>query len=252
MKLIVLGSASGMVVPDRTCSAYLVEVDSKAYLIDAGEGVARQLVRYHVDPDQIGEVFISHVHSDHLSGLFMLLQWMHMSQRKKNLQIYLPQGVLPGFQSVLSYFHIFQDKWPFRFQFHPISEGIVFNLHGFQLSAVSNGHLSGNQNSADRAGVGSDSYSFILSEEGREKVVYTSDVDSLTHLRIHQEGVGILISECAHLSVNDVVDFAQQSGIPRIILTHIPPEKENLVLSDKQNPMSPAIEWAFDGLVVEV
>ncbi|MBN2028946.1 MBL fold metallo-hydrolase [bacterium] len=252
MKLSVLGSASGMPVPDRNCSAYLIEVDSQTYLIDAGEGIARQLVRYSVGSDQIDEVFISHVHSDHLSGLFMLLQWMHMTQREKPLQIYLPKGVLPGFQAVLAYFHIFQEKWPFRFQFLPISEGLVFSCHDFQLSAVSNGHLSGNKDLADQAGVGSDSYSFILSEKGHERAVYTSDVDSLAHLTAHQEGVGILISECAHLSVDDVIDFAQQSGIPRIILTHIPPEKENLVLSDKQNPMSTAIEWAFDGLVIEV
>ncbi len=252
MKIRVLGSGSGMPVLDRYCSAYLIEVDLQFYLIDAGEGVARQLIGQQIDPDQISDVFITHVHSDHLSGLFMLLQWMHMTHRQRSLQIYLPQGVLPGFQMVLSNFHIFQEKWPFRFQFQPIAEGIVFRRNGFQLSAIPNGHLSGNKNIADKAGVGSDSYSFILSEKSHKRVVYTSDVDSLAHLTVHREGVGILISECAHLSVDDVIDFARQSGIPRIILTHIPPEKEKLALSEKQNPSSSTIEWAFDGLVIEV
>lgn len=252
MKIRVLGSASGMPVPDRNCSAYLIEVHAKFYLIDAGEGVARQLVSHQIGPEQIDDVFVSHVHSDHLSGLFMLLQWMHMTNRKKPLQIYLPHGVLPGFQTVLFYFHIFQEKWPFRFIFQSISEGVVFQRDGFQLSAVANGHLSGNKNIADQAGIGSDSYSFILSEKDHGKVIYTSDVDSLAHLNIESQGVDVLISECAHLDVNDILGFAHSADIHRVILTHIPPEMENVMLSDKKNLESETIEWAKDGQVIEV
>ncbi|MCJ7811849.1 MBL fold metallo-hydrolase [bacterium] len=252
MKITVLGSASGMPISQRNSSAYLVEVKSRLYLVDAGEGVAQQLVRYQIDPSEIYQVFITHVHADHAVGLFMLLQWMHLCKRKDPLAIYLPKGVLQGLNAVLSFFHIFQEKWSFQFDFHPISERFVFNQSGFQLSAIPNYHLQGNEYLAAKSGWGSDSYSFLLTEENKGKVIYTSDVDSLVHLEANKKGVDILISECAHISVEDILDFACSAGIPRVILTHIPPEMEHFSLSEIRKLESMTVELVSDGQVIEV
>ncbi len=241
-----------MPVSQRNSSAYLVEVKSRFYLVDAGEGVAQQLVRYQIDPSEIYQVFITHVHADHAAGLFMLLQWMHLCKRKDPLDIYLPKGVISGFNTVLSFFHIFQEKWSFQFDFHPISERFVFSQSGFQLSAIPNGHLRGNEHLAVKSGGGSDSYSFLLTEKDKGKVIYTSDVDSLVHLEADKKGVDILISECTHIPFEDIVDFACSAGIPRVILTHIPPEMETISLSEIIKSETLSVELASDGQVIEV
>jgi ribonuclease Z len=87
MKLTVLGSASGVPVPERNSSSYWIETSESAYLIDAGDGAARQIVRFGLNANRLEGVFISHMHSDHASGLFMLLQLMYQTGRKEPLRI---------------------------------------------------------------------------------------------------------------------------------------------------------------------
>jgi len=252
MKITVLGSASGMAVPQRNASAYLVETKRRLFLIDAGDGVSQQLVRFGLDHNRIDTVFISHTHPDHAAGLLGLLQLMHLTERKTLLRIYLPQGVLPGFDSIFPYFYIFQEKWPFRFELIPISEETLLDEDGFRMSAIPNGHLSGNRQIAKKFGVGSDSYSFCFSEKEKGTIIYTSDVDSLTHLTKSSRGADVLISECYHVSIEKVRTFARAAGIYRVILTHIPPELEKTATSEKQQVGSPVVEFASDGYVIEV
>ena len=252
MKITVLGSASGMAVPHRNASAYLLEVERHLYLIDAGDGVSQQLVRFGVDHNKIDCVLISHTHPDHAAGLFALLQLMHLTGRRTPLRIYLPQGVLPGFNSIFPYFHIFREKWPFRFELIPISKGTLLEEDGLRISAIPNGHLSGGGKIAEKSGVGSDSYSFRFTQKEDGEVIYTSDVDSLAHLNENTSRVDLLISECYHVSVEEVRDYARSAGINRVILTHIRPEWEGVTLSAKQQQESPVVEFANDGHVIEV
>jgi ribonuclease BN (tRNA processing enzyme) len=252
MRITVLGSASGLAVPHRNPSAYLLEVEHHLYLIDAGDGVARQLVRYRVDPKRIACIFISHTHPDHAAGLFFLLQLMHLSNRRDPLCIYLPQDLLPGFHTIFPYFQIYPGKWPFRFDLLPISEGVVMEDKGFQLSAIPNDHLMENRHLADKSGSGVDSFSFHFSEGKKGDAFYTSDVNSLTHLRAVSSRVDVLISECTHLEIEEIIDFAHSAGIPKVILTHIPPELEGSSLSKKKQHKNIMVEFAEDGYVIEV
>ena len=62
----ILGSSSAKPTVARHPSAQAVNVHEQYYLVDAGEGVQQQLVRYGVNPLKIRAVFISHLHGDHV------------------------------------------------------------------------------------------------------------------------------------------------------------------------------------------
>ena len=77
-RLILLGTKGGP-TPSKfraPASAVLI-VAGKPYLIDCPDGTARQLALAGVDPTAIGDVFITHQHSDHMAGLgaLLLLAW---------------------------------------------------------------------------------------------------------------------------------------------------------------------------------
>jgi ribonuclease BN (tRNA processing enzyme) len=252
MRITVLGSASGLPVPHRNASAYSVEAGGNLYLIDAGEGVSRQLLRYGIDCNRISSIFISHTHSDHVSGLFMLLQMMQLTGRKSLLRIYLPQGVANHFQSVFSCFQIFQENWPFKFKIEPISPGPFMDENGFHIEAVSNGHLQGNNTIAEKHGIGTDSYSFYFHENQNGSVLFTSDVDSLEHLNFYKETIKIIIVEATHIEISNIIQFALNKHIPHIILTHIPMKIEENPLNIGPLPESTSLEIASDGLMIEV
>ena len=73
-RLILLGTKGGPTPsPLRAPASNLLIVDGVPYVIDAPDGVAERIVRAGVPLDRIGEIFITHNHSDHSAGLGALL-----------------------------------------------------------------------------------------------------------------------------------------------------------------------------------
>jgi ribonuclease BN (tRNA processing enzyme) len=78
MRLILLGTGGGP-RPRKTSSApaQVILVNDTAYVVDCGDGVARQLVLAGVPLPELRHIFITHHHSDHNAdyGNLILLAW---------------------------------------------------------------------------------------------------------------------------------------------------------------------------------
>ncbi|NKJ21484.1 MBL fold metallo-hydrolase [Dyella sp. SG609] len=77
-RLILLGTAGGPTPkPDRAAPASAVVVDGVIYVVDCGNGVARQMVQAKLDLGAIRHVFLTHQHSDHNAdyGNLLWLAW---------------------------------------------------------------------------------------------------------------------------------------------------------------------------------
>lgn len=77
-KLILLGTAGGPTPKvDRSAPANAIVIGDDIYVIDCGNGVARQMVKAGLDLGHIRDVFITHQHSDHNAdyGNLLLLAW---------------------------------------------------------------------------------------------------------------------------------------------------------------------------------
>jgi ribonuclease BN (tRNA processing enzyme) len=77
-RVILLGTAGGPFPKrGRSAPASVVLVDDVAYVVDCGNGVARQFVLAGLDLSRIRHVFITHHHSDHNAdfGTLLLLAW---------------------------------------------------------------------------------------------------------------------------------------------------------------------------------
>ena len=81
-ELIILGSSSTLPTSKRYPTAHLLKVDERFFLIDCGEGAQIQLRKFGLNPGRIHRIFISHLHGDHVYGLFGLLSTMGMMGRK--------------------------------------------------------------------------------------------------------------------------------------------------------------------------
>jgi len=112
-----LGTASAMPVESRNQSAQALQVHGRLFLVDAGEGVQQQMVKYHVPMSKLEAVFISHVHGDHVYGLFGLLSTFGMGGRMVPLHVYGPGNLRPFINFFLSY-----NEWlPYEIVFHPVN-----------------------------------------------------------------------------------------------------------------------------------
>lgn len=77
-RLILLGTAGGPTPkPNRAAPAQVIVVDGVSYVIDCGNGVARQMILAGLSLGSIRGVFITHHHSDHTAdyGNLLLLAW---------------------------------------------------------------------------------------------------------------------------------------------------------------------------------
>ncbi|MBS0334412.1 MAG: MBL fold metallo-hydrolase [Proteobacteria bacterium] len=77
-RLVLLGTGGGPTPkPNRSAPAQAIVVDGQVYVIDCGNGVARQMVLAGLPLSAIRAVFITHQHSDHNAdyGNLLLLSW---------------------------------------------------------------------------------------------------------------------------------------------------------------------------------
>ena len=100
----IMGTASAMPVIDRFQSAHVLEVHGRLFLIDCGEAVQRQMLRYRIPLAKLDTIFISHIHGDHLFGLFTLLSTLGLSCKVTPVVIYGPSNLGPLLKSFMSYY----------------------------------------------------------------------------------------------------------------------------------------------------
>jgi len=100
----ILGNASAMPTKNRFPTSQVLNVHERLFLIDCGEGTQMQLRRCGISILKLNAVFISHLHGDHLFGLFGLLSTMSMLGRKGDFPIYAPIGLKNILDDHLKYF----------------------------------------------------------------------------------------------------------------------------------------------------
>ncbi|RMD71561.1 MAG: MBL fold metallo-hydrolase, partial [Bacteroidetes bacterium] len=104
-RLTILGSSGAVPAWGRFPSAQALLVKDTVYLIDCGEGAQMRMQEYGIGPGRIRQIFISHLHGDHILGLMGLLQSMSLMRRSAPMTIFSPAGLRPmieAFQSALS------------------------------------------------------------------------------------------------------------------------------------------------------
>ena len=91
LKVTILGAASAKPTVNTHPSAQIVNANEQYFLVDAGEGVQQQMFRNGINPLKLRAVFISHLHGDHIYGLFPLLSTLGLYGKQTPLTVYAPR-----------------------------------------------------------------------------------------------------------------------------------------------------------------
>lgn len=102
----ILGSGSATPTLTRHHTAHVLNVHEQFYLIDCGEATQYQLLRYGISPLKLRGIFISHLHGDHVYGIFGLLSTMGMMGRRRTLFLYAPAPFARMWQSHCEFFSV--------------------------------------------------------------------------------------------------------------------------------------------------
>ncbi len=119
MKLTILGSSSALPTSERYPSAHVLDAHERLFLIDCGEGTQMQLRKNRIRFGKINHIFISHLHGDHVFGLYGLLSTFSLMGRKNPVHLYAPFN----YQKILhSHLNDFDIHLSFEVDFIPLSE----------------------------------------------------------------------------------------------------------------------------------
>ena len=89
----ILGNNSAIPAHGRHPTAQIITTSDELLLFDCGEGTQIQIMNYKIRRSRINHIFISHLHGDHYLGVMGLLSTLHLTGRKKSLNLYAPLGL---------------------------------------------------------------------------------------------------------------------------------------------------------------
>lgn len=256
-RIVILGSSSGMPSKNRDCSSWILEAsDKKSYLFDCGEGVSSSILRFGIDYNKIDAIFVTHTHSDHLSGLFLLLQMIYLTGREEPLGLYLPEEAISGVKDFLNLLYLFPEKFAFDLYFYSVNQGLFFEDSEIKIKAYPNAHLVENKDIIEKKGISNKMESFCLeiSFDGK-KIVYSGDVGVLEDLKIATRNANLLLTECMHVKIDALINLIIKNKVKSAVFTHIPPEleKEKGNIVEKASEMGLSdLKFASDGMVIEL
>ena len=157
-RVVLLGTGTPNAEPDRSGPALAIVVDDVPYLIDAGPGVVRranEAARSGLEalaPPRLATLFITHLHSDHTTGLADLLLTPWVLERSAALTVVGPEGTVEMVERLRSAYRADIDMRLYgmepandgghRAEPRDVRPGVVFEDERVRVTAFSVSHGS--------------------------------------------------------------------------------------------------------------
>lgn len=137
MKLVYLGTSGAMPTIKRGLSSTVLVLDKEYIMVDCGEGTTRQFLKSNLKWNKPMTILITHLHSDHVMGLFGLLQSMDLMGRTAKVDIY-------GVKGIESFVTRVNRSVNFRFEYDvnviELKDGDTITHKGFNVKTCKSKH----------------------------------------------------------------------------------------------------------------
>ena len=278
-QLVILGSGTPNPNPERGGSAYAVIVDNTPYLVDFGPGAIRSFAALmpawggdmkEMDVTKIEHAFLTHIHSDHTTGLSDLLLTPWIMGRENKLNLYGPKGLEKMAGSLLD---AYADDIDYRvngtqpsngtgyqFNFTELADGVIFQDRNLKVEAFRVKH-----------GDFEDAYGFRFTSKDKV-IVFSGDTGPSKSLERYAKDADILVHEVYsnagflkktkdwqiyhkghHTSTYEVGEIASRAKPKILVLSHILfwGADEQDILEETRTTFSGNIRIAEDLMVIK-
>ncbi len=227
----ILGAASATPSSFLNPSSQVLGSGGRLFMIDCGEGCSQMIQRMHLSFVKIEALFVSHVHGDHVFGLFGLLSTMTLYSRSEHLHIFGPKEL----GTVLDFYEsMFGSHDSYGIVFHAVSTDSLCEIYTSSRGDVRVSAFPLNHR------VECYGYRFdeILSERSAAKhppvsYAYCSDTAPFPELPSYVRGVSTLYHEATypkalkdkaemyfHSTGEDAARCALEAGAGKLLIGH--------------------------------
>lgn len=272
-RLILLGTAGGPSIKKaRAQPANALIVNDDVYIIDAGDGVARQMALAGVSAKKLRAVFITHNHTDHNAdyGTLLLRSWL--SGLKKPVDTYGP----PPLQQMTSDYMKYM-AWEINLRITdenrvPLSDlvrahniqkdGVIYKDENVTVTAFEVPHAAAKPSYGFRFDTADRSIVFSGDTARSENLIKAAKgADVLVHEVVSVHGVDAIVNRIdpgnkalkrhiieAHTPTEEVGEVAQAAGVKKLVLSHFVPT--GLPAFDKPELWIKGVRKHYQGEVV--
>lgn len=194
LQVTLLGTGTPRPDIDRFGPATLIEYKNKKYLFDVGRGATIRLGQVGIAPSEIDHLFVTHLHSDHITGFADLWLTGWIWQRRQALEVFGPEGVenLVGqIKTAYSKDIAFRQKQTnlrdegLGLNVETIREGIIFDNEEVTITAIAVEH-----------GAVEEAYAFRF-DTAQNSVLISGDTTFSNNLVKHGRNLDLLVHELA-------------------------------------------------------
>jgi len=201
---------------------YLLEINNKKILVDAGCGVQTQLIKLGIGIDDLDYIFITHFHPDHAAELLSLIFRKKLARKiredisEKTVKVFGPVGIE---KFVKDLHHLF------RLSDYVDWEGVNVSelkgkerADGFTVAPFEIVHK------------GSDGLAYRFESEGKV-ITFSGDTVLCDGIKQAAKNADLFISECSypsgydtggyHLISTQVGEIAKEMKVRKVVLTHL-------------------------------
>jgi ribonuclease Z len=216
------GVGDGFPCADRNHASFLYRLRNSSVLIDCGESVDSCYQSSGLSYDVFDSILISHLHADHIAGLFMLIQGCWLEGRRKPLKIYLPGSAIPAVRAMLAASFLFQELFKFRLDLLPLKPGRAMAVRDLRITPFQTTHLDRARGQFQKKyGNIFESFSFLL-ERGRLRVGHSADLGRPEDLDpLFSEPLDLLVCEMAHFSPEEILSYLALQSVRRVVFVHL-------------------------------
>lgn len=250
------GVGDGWPCANRNHAAFLYRFGKTSLLVDCGEPVDGCLKASGAGYDSIDGILISHLHSDHIGGFFMLMQGFWLEQRRRTLPVFLPGGAIHPLRGMLNAMLLFDELLNFRLELSRLTARRSVSIGEARVTPFRTTHLAqmherfGKIHHSDFS-----AFSFLIEANGK-RVAHSADLGSPTDLEpLFHKPLDLLVCEVAHFPPQELFLYLRGRVINRIVFVHLARAHwENLGklrrLAAKMLPDVPHV-FAKDGVMIQ-
>ncbi|WP_456391991.1 ribonuclease Z [Nitratifractor sp.] len=139
MELTFLGTSAGVPTRERNVFALALRPDQRSgwNLFDCGEATQHQIMRSELSLYRLERIFITHLHGDHVYGLFGLLASRGMMMCEAPLSLYGPPGLRELSETVM---RLSELRLPYELEIVELSPDTTLSLPGVEIKVLALSH----------------------------------------------------------------------------------------------------------------
>ncbi len=132
IECVLLGTGGMMPMPYRFLVSLAVRIEGQALLFDCGEGTQVPIKMSKIGIKPIQNIFISHIHADHVTGLPGLLMMLNQAEPEGTVRVYGPRGIAAYVQAQEDTLH-FERDYPLEVIELVEDRGVAMDHEKFQV-----------------------------------------------------------------------------------------------------------------------